>query len=87
MCNKDISMQKPKASPKSKLSLKNGKQNILLHGPGHLNPHSNAEAALLGLCPCEFSVSLILQAHKGWAQGYQQSSLLPCSQLLENLSK
>lgn len=80
-------MQKPMASPKSKLSLKNGKQNILLHGPGHLNPHSNAEAEFLELCPCEFSVSLILQAHKGWAQGYQQSSLLPCSQLLENLNK
>lgn len=44
-------------------------------------------AVFLEPCPCEFSVSLILQAHKGWAQSYQQSSLLPCSQLLENLNK
>lgn len=45
-------MQKPRASPKSKLNLKDGKQNILLHGPGYLNPHSNAEAAFLELFPC-----------------------------------
>ena len=31
-------MQNPRASPKPKLSLKNGKQNILLHDPGYLNP-------------------------------------------------
>lgn len=52
-------MQKPRASPKSKLSLKDGKRSILLRDPGYLSPRSNAEAALLELFP-SVSIGLIL---------------------------
>ena len=65
-------MQKPRASPKSKLSLKDGKGSILLRDPGYLSPRSNAEAALLELFP---SVSMVsFSSTRMMRLSYQQSS-------------